>query len=66
MLLFDENHTSDWQPSIRVAHMPELSTDQHVPETSLITCSSQTQTPPACGDARLNRNLICRATELAS
>ena len=32
MLLFDENETSDWQHSIREAHMSELSNDQHVPE----------------------------------
>ena len=33
MLLFDENDTSDWQQSIREAHMSELSNDQHVPES---------------------------------
>ena len=31
MLLFDENNFSDWQHSIREAHMSELSNDQHVP-----------------------------------
>ena len=32
MLLFDENDTSDWQHSIREAHMSELSNDQDIPE----------------------------------
>ena len=64
MLLFDENDTSDWQHSIREAHVSEMSNEQYTP--SSITCSSQTQTSAVCGDARLNRNLICTATELAS
>ena len=67
MLLFDENDTSGWQHSIREAHVSELSNGQRAPE-SITTdhMQQQTQTSPVCGDARLNRNLICTATELAS
>ena len=64
ILLFDENDTSDGQHSIREAHVSELSNEQHV--QSSITCSSQTQTSPVCGDAKLNRNLICTVAGLAS
>ena len=61
MLLFDENDTSDWQHSIWEAHVSELSIEHHTPE-SIIDHMQQPDTSPVCGDARLNRNLICVAT----
>ena len=64
MLLFDENDTCDWQHSIREALMSDFSNDQHVPE-NIIDHLQQPGTDIECGDAKLSRNLICTASELA-
>ena len=66
MLLFDANDTSDWQHSVHETRTSELSDDQHDQHDNTDHSEQQTQTSQVCGSGRLNRNLICTVTELAS
>ena len=65
MLLFDGIDTFDRQHSIHDTRTQELSGDQR-DQLDSTDHMQQTQTSQVCGNGKLNRNLICTVTELAS